>query len=168
MYYLVGVTHSFQCANNENQHIPNIFKEILRDYCAEYDIDCIAEEYSNEAETRNGCTEVICRVVANELNIHHVFIDPSREERAQRGIADDGVIEFSQSLHGWSDTELENQLRINTRKREQVWLDTIENICSEHADILVVMGANHIDSFSGLLNSNEDAYQIIADDLAIE
>ena len=88
MIYICGVTHDMQCLKEDNTQKALDFYEHVKTYCNEFDIQTIIEEYNDDAAIIANCLKVIAYCVAEELNIEHVYCEPSLETRESLNIDD--------------------------------------------------------------------------------
>ncbi len=140
--YLVGVFHQLQCRNTMNlvksQEIA-CFQDFVKNEILKYEVSLLAEEFSTEACKINGVECSTIQDVARELNIDHLFCDPTTDEREKCGI----------SHKDWD-------------KREEFWLTRLIEVCShQEMNIVFICGIDHLDRFqSKLISSSFDAKKI--------
>lgn len=154
MIYLVGVNHGVQFENKtSDRDIINVFEDYLRNACAKYKIDCIAEEMSIESLRKWEATRYVCKSIADELSIKHTFCDPDSNERKKKGIKLEKELRedlgYGQILSDSQVERLDEALKTQWPLREQFWLEKILEAKAERT--LFVVGSSHIDSFSELL-----------------
>ncbi len=154
MIYLVGVNHDVQFVNrHSDRDVINAFEDYLRDTCREYGVQLIAEEMSIESLKKWGATRYVCKSIADELSVKHVFCDPDSGERRIRRIKLEEEIReelgYGHILTDFQVNKLDEVLKTQWPLREQFWLDKILNAKGDCT--LFVLGRSHIESFSELL-----------------
>jgi len=154
MIYLVGVNHGVQFENKtSDMHVINAFEDYLREACAEYTIDCIAEEMSIESLKQWEATRYVCKSIADELSIRHIFCDPDSNERKKKGIKLEKEVReelgYGQILSDSQVKQLDEALKIQWPLREQYWLEKMLEAKVDRT--LFVLGSSHIESFSEVL-----------------
>ena len=157
MIYLVGVNHGVQFVNKtSDDNVTGAFEEYLRAVCTQHGIQCIEEEMSIESLNKWGATRHICKSIADELSIKHIFCDPDSNERKSRGIRSEKEIRdelgYSQILSQSQVEKLDEVLKSDWPLREEFWLEKV--LEAKGAPILFVLGSSHVDSFSDLLTRN--------------
>jgi len=128
--FLIGVDHLIQHGgflDNRKKTAIAEFKVHLYEVVTKYNISLIAEEFNEVALSKSNTDYCTCREVARELQIGHLFCDPTPDERKLLAI------------------ETDNQ-------RENVWLKRLENI--KHMNILFICGSTHLETFARLLRSH--------------
>ena len=88
--------------------------------------------------------------VAQELSLKHRLCDPNMEERGERGIFQEGYLRATNP--SMPEEEIERQFFNGERRREQYWLDRLLTEPKVEWPVLFICGANHVDSFSKILN----------------
>lgn len=155
--YIVGTNHGYQRGEQRKQE----FDSFLLKVCYEFGIQLIAEEINV------GAKLIVARDIANRLGIGHLIIDPSPSQYEEYGIKRINRIYYEvtqlfdlDSLPDPVDSNTaaarELDLRIleqHSSPREKVWLSRIE--IANIWPTLVICGANHVFSFSKLLNHSE-------------
>lgn len=158
--YLVGITsHESQVDLNDE---PNkLFYDLIKSSSVKYNIDLIAEEFSEEALNKRrykGARDTIARMVSKELNIGYLPCDPDSDERKKLGIKNGKEIAkelgYKQSerffvLSPEQAHEVDEREKSYWPKREGFWLSKLTGCSFEKC--LFILGAKHIDSFSDLL-----------------
>ena len=120
----IGTRHSLQKAlpqTPEQFHLE--FRQLVQRAAQDFDASTIAEEMNEQAL---GGAISLCRRVADDLGLQHVFCDPSKTERTSLGLPQED------SPSTWSG-------------RESEWLSRLQK---STLPALFVCGSNHIDSFS--------------------
>ncbi|MCH8080302.1 MAG: hypothetical protein IIA06_11105 [Proteobacteria bacterium] len=82
------------------------------------------------------------------LGIVHIYCDPNRKQRAKLGIQQENDIRVSYIFKNIDEQNILNKIRDSHRKRELVWLKAINNV--NKWPVLLVCGADHVNSFSSL------------------
>jgi len=104
---------------------------------------------SIESLNKWGATRYVCKSVAQELSIEHIFCDPNSNQRNSRGIRSEKQIRdelgYSQILSQSQVEKLDEALKSEWPLREEFWLEKI--LAVKVAAILFVLGSSHIDSF---------------------
>lgn len=165
MIYLIGVNHGLQFVNKtSDDKTIDAFDDYVRDLCTEQGIRCIAEEMSIEALNKWGATRYLCKSIADELSIKHIFSDPDSDERKSRGIRSEKEIRdqlgYTQVLSQSQVKKVDEVLKAEWPRREQFWLEKILEV--KAAPILFVLGSSHIESFSNLLTREAIDFKILA------
>ncbi len=153
---LIGTSHSIQ----EGREKKDAFTAYLKSLCNLHGIQLIAEETKEPPET-------VGFEIANELSIGHKVIEPNLETYESLGIKEIHKIQYEilikSGLNPYPEIEnlptvlfeeYESKMRIeHMEPREKVWLGKIQS--SKISPVLVTCGANHFDSFAGLLSQNK-------------
>lgn len=142
MFLLLGLNHLLQY---KNASIPAIlfeeFSQSLVDIQSQYNIEYIVEEYNEDCLILNNIKQSFLQEFSSQHDLGHRFIDPTLQERIKLGIA---------SPH--YDLEYEKAYQV----REAWWYEHMLDL-SEH-NVLVCIGAHHIESFENLLNTHLQNY----------
>ena len=128
MIYLLGVNHGVQFeSKTSDMNVINAFEDYLRDACARYNTDCIAEEMSIESLKKWEATRYVCRSIADTLSIRHMFCDPDSNERKKKGIKLEKEVRealgYGQILSDSQVEKLDEALKTQWPLREQFWLE---------------------------------------------
>ena len=132
MLYLIGVDHSVQhdgrtlYQDSEFKMLRDKFPTFLKRVARKVGATVIAEESSEEVLNKFQSKKSIPCTVASEMDIKHMFCDPSNAERKQLGIKSIGKPE-------------------DFEKREDFWLKKLVTLKGER--ILFILGADHVQSF---------------------
>lgn len=150
MLYLIGVDHSVQhdgCAGYEGstfERLRNEFPTFLDGVARRIGATVIAEELNEDVLNKFGATKSVADTVASQMNIKHVFCEPSISEREQLG------------MKGTNNPD-------DFSRREDFWLNKLVTLKGER--ILFILGADHVESFSEraknagfLVNVSEEYY----------
>jgi hypothetical protein len=146
--YLIGIDHSVQhdgCSAYHGAEFENLrreFPEFLAQTVRETGAKMIAEECNEEVLLKFAATRSVAAVVASEMNLSHLFCEPSLAERAKLGITGTG---------NPSDFE----------KREEYWLKQLRAV--DKTPIIFIMGADHVHSFLGLAKTFGIGVEIVDD-----
>ena len=122
--FLIGTSHKFQKGlNNAPVGCYAEFENLIRETASFNSVKVIAEEMSVAAL---GSCKSLCKEVAGEIGVAHIFCDPDNSEREALGLP---KIDDAET---WG-------------AREEHWLSRLQG-----ADfpILFVCGANHVASFT--------------------
>ena len=164
MIYLVGVNHGVQFENKtSDMNVINAFEDYLKDVCKTYDIGCIAEEMSIESLKKWQATRYVCKSIADELSIRHIFCDPDSNERKKKEINLEKEVRedlgYGQILSDSQVERLDEALKTQWPLREQFWLEKI--IEAKAGRTLFVLGSSHIESFSERLSQKGSGFVIL-------
>lgn len=160
MYIIVSTSHNYQCMDGGNASDTDRFKKFIIELCEGHSVDTIAEEYNEDAEQEMHCDEIVCKTVCDNLGIDHLYIDPNRTERQKLGISDISSLNYLAMFHNWSTEKLAEEKANNYTIRETYWLNKITENTSDDDVVLVVIGADHEDSFLELLDENGIEYEV--------
>ena len=133
MLYLIGVDHSVQhdgraaYAGSKFKRLRDEFPTFLDGVAREIGATVIAEESNENVLNKFEANKSVAYTVASQMNIKHVFCEPSNSEREQLGIKSTGNPD-------------------DFRKREDFWLKKLVTLKGEK--ILFILGADHVESFS--------------------
>jgi hypothetical protein len=139
---LVGTSHSYQLPDNEHA---NTFASFIRSVLDSSNFTAIAEEMSSEALSQKGASESICKQVADERGLRHLYSDPDSNVRNRLCIQGENDIRLAGFLNNHSNDEINRNVRASHGRREKYWLDGI--LALDCWPVLFVCGANHIDGF---------------------
>jgi hypothetical protein len=149
MIYLIGVNHALQHDGNPPHGGPSMeilrslrqeFSHYLKEIILSLNLNCIAEEFNEDALQMSCASKSIAKSVALDLDICHLYCDPDKSERLSLGIVNTGQSEdFS--------------------KREKYWLTVIQS--NNVGDTLFLCGADHVKSFHNLLAEHEYKSKVV-------
>ncbi|HQY59347.1 MAG: hypothetical protein WBB60_16915 [Nitrospira sp.] len=146
MVYLLGVGHQVQHngppMTPEREHATRDFCTFLKSRAKDLNISMLAEEFSEDALRISKAHVAIVKDVAHSLGLKHLFCDPTRQERVERGINN------------------------NLESREQYWLSRLEHHYDSET-ILLVCGADHLESFREKLQDKGVKAEILPDQFGI-
>ncbi len=134
--YCVGVDHQVQ--HNGPTMIPERekamaqFSLFVESKAKTLNVTLLAEEFNEDAMKDSCASESTVRAIAKQLGIRHLFCDPTRAQRKERGIGKDIAL------------------------RENYWLARLNAHRTEN--ILFVCGADHVETFGKKLI--QDGYQV--------
>jgi len=139
MLNLVGVDHSVQhngraaYPDEDINRLRSEFRSYLQNCIIENQVVIVAVESNAEVLEKFNATESVPKLLADANKIKHIFCEPSLDDRRHLGITNIGNTE-------------------DYEKREKVWLQRILPYKGER--ILLILGAEHISSFSMLAESS--------------
>jgi len=161
--FLVGTSHTLQLNDNQNFSEDRLtFHQFLRNLCRDYFIQAIAEEMNTDALLEKGCDESIPKMIADELTLSHCYADPNISVRNRLMILQENDVNAKGWLEAWTKQKIREQIQIEYVKRERYWIEQI--IKHNVWPLLFVCGANHIESFSLLVQSAGLDMKIISKD----
>jgi hypothetical protein len=139
--FLIGTSHTLQMGLlDAPKDCYGEFKGMVRQVAQNNAVKTIGEEMGEELLVN---TISLCKEVAKELGITHIFCDPSKAEREALNIP-----EIDDCPITWS-------------PRENEWLNRLNGA---RFPILFVCGANHVDSFSKKCDDKGFAVTVIERD----
>ncbi|MBL4644625.1 MAG: hypothetical protein JKX80_02040 [Candidatus Pacebacteria bacterium] len=158
MIFIIGVDHDwYQHLSDWNVEYVNDLKVEVRYLITEEGVQLIAEESSVAGLKKRGIEKTVAQEIADELEIPHKHIDPDLEEREVLGIRTRKDVAKSLGIGPPDEATEEDIAKINEdlkpdyRLREEEWLRRIESNMT--ANIAVVCGFQHVESFQELLES---------------
>ena len=146
MLYLIGVDHSVQHDGRaayeglEFQRLRDGFPTFLNRVAREIDATIIAEESNEDVLIKFEATMSFAFMAASQIGIRHLFCEPRILEREKLGIKNPG------ELHDFE-------------RREKFWLNKL--IAVKDENILFVLGAYHVQSFSECAKSAQFRVMVI-------
>ena len=106
--------------------------------------------------------------VAKELSLKPLPCDPNRGQRTKLGIFNENDLRIQPFLNSnppMPEDEIHRQVLEGHRKRERYWLEQLQQEVSESEyPVLFICGAEHVDTFSKLLEENDFNVICICDD----
>lgn len=186
MIYLIGVSHAVQDYRwKEYASLIEEFKSYVHDAIVNYKITVLAEEYNEDYLKGKNLNSVVKDI--SESSPHklvHLYCDPNTAERQSIGMPSDEKMEeealksferpyrnfqayiangnFDPKLYD----ELKKQKKLVVKRywhlREQFWFDKIKRHIDEN--ILFIVGACHIASFSNLIRHEGYKFFVINED----
>lgn len=140
---LIGTSHSYQLPDNAHA---SAFASFIRSVLDSSNFAVIAEEMSPEALSQKGASQSVCKQVADERGIHHLYCDPDNQVRKELRIQGENDIRADGFFKNHSEDEINRNVHASHACREQYWLDRILTLgCWP---VLFVCGANHVEGFS--------------------
>lgn len=172
MIYLVGINnHNLQHNGNNCASLVmrNKFCKFLKDKIKKYKITLVAEEFNEDALKISGADIATIQNLADKIKVKHLFCEPIRQERQNKGILSGGEI-----LHNKLGIKFERKLDKNKQKifdkemkksfgaREKIWFEKIK----KHDDetIIFLCGIDHIKRFESLLINKKYKPRVITKD----
>jgi hypothetical protein len=152
---LVGTSHSFQVSEPQ-------FQPFLEDLCGEYDVRAVAEELNADALEEKKCLASIAMSVAESLGLPHRFCDPSQSERSRLRIDQENDIRAQAFFSNWPEGEIDQRIAESHLIREKYWLEELQGL--DEWPVVFVCGANHIASFTRLLQQAGIVAQVAVED----
>jgi len=140
MVFLIGVNHIIQHRGYsfpQKEAAIHKFSEHVEMKALELKVKTIAEEWSHEANQRNKVQFSTVQTVATNLDLKHIFCDPTIEERKKHGINES-----------------------NKDRREEFWIERLKDLL--HEKILFVCGEDHLESFKSKLDSRGILVEIVS------
>ena len=162
--YIVGTDHNFQTGQGCYKAAAAEFQQYITEICRDLNIRFIGEEMNRDALDKAGVEMSVCEMVANDLGLQHRLCDPDSATRKKLGILNDSDVEMKKFFKNWSRKIAETQIFKERRKREEIWLGHVESVGI--FPLLFVCGANHVESFSSLLQSKGLRSDVVAMDWA--
>lgn len=186
MVYLIGVSHAVQDYRYKKfAALIDDFKTYLYSAIVNHKITVLAEEYNEDylkGKNPNSVVKDISESFPHKLP--HLYCDPNAAERQRVGIPNDEIMEeealksferpyrnfqayiVSEDFDPKLYDELEKQKKLIGKRywylREKFWFDKIKRHIDEN--ILFIVGACHIASFSNLIKHEGYEFFIINED----
>jgi len=180
MLYLIGVNHGiqrpFRYELDEFEYYSDEEKKIFFGYIENQvaklnNISFIAEEFSEDAKKHKlpkfSINFTLLENLTKNIELEHIFIDPSIEERKIIGIPSREEIKITLDIRGvvYKDSAEDNQIKEEQRKydpiRENFWVYKIKPKLNNNENGLVIIGSDHIKTFPILLESKNIHNKII-------
>lgn len=154
---LIGTSHTYQygAGNAWSKKAPctreaeQAFRGVLSAAVVKHGVRCIAEEMNEQGLAEAEMPTSVPQLLAGSLGLPHLFCEPDRRERITLGIEQENEIRISAYLNGKSEEHVAIALKEQFLKRESVWLQRVEQLGTW--PVLFICGANHVPSFSVLL-----------------
>ncbi len=152
--WVIGTSHDHQVVRREGEQ-PGVeqFRALLAALATENGVRAIAEEMSLEGLALRKADDSVGRQVAHRLGIAHRFCDPASQERRALGIDEDDDIRMRGFFAGRDRQAIEADVRASYALRERRWLGHLTEL--DAWPLLFICGANHAESFSKLLLTEE-------------
>ncbi len=171
--HLIGTSHRYQVRQSDADPPCEVFRSLVLTAVRAHAVSLIAEEMSLEAVQERGAKASVCREVADELQLPHCYCDANRAERAVLGAEDEQAIwhRLSFAAHrGITHAEIDQLaaplIRASHDKREYLWLQRLDR--EGRFPSLFVCGANHVDTFSALLERQGMRVNVLYRDWALD
>ena len=157
--------HERQTAGPQLQAKLDRFRAYVRNAIDQNDLEVIAEECNEEIEKDRG--KSICRGIAIHRTpaLPYVACEPNREERKALGIPNSNPPNNQMPIAGiHADTEncRDAELLRYFPAREKYWLEQLRRITIR--SVLLVVGANHVSTFTCRLTENGIPAEVICFD----
>jgi len=139
MIYLYGTIHPIQ-AGIKKEYIGQ-YKKKLIDTIKKYEIDFLAEEWSEDASKLYQIQQSIASEISTELNINYLACDPSIEEYQTLNLS---LINFSDksNLSINEIVKIHKENLVKAHKREDYWINKINT--SKYNNLLFICGWKHL------------------------
>lgn len=167
--YLIGlINHEYQYTTKPLEEEDEKKKEsyrLIKSLAIKKQVDCIAEEFSEDALKLWKAKDSIARMISVELGIEHCFCDPNREERDKLGIVvirvyDDilsklGIEEGREVFSDEERRKIEKLEELYWSSREKFWLDKLNKLKGANfKNCLFISAFRHTNRFHKLLVEN--------------
>lgn len=158
-----GTDHRFQRRSpefTEQQH--QQFADYISCVAKANSVAALAEENNLQALEEVGVVESTVKCLAHELGLKHRYCDPDMKTRAALGIRQENQIRISVFPDRLPQEEVQQQLKESMRARERYWLSELVEFNTW--PVLYFCGANHSLPFTELLQKNNVATVLVAQD----
>jgi hypothetical protein len=149
MIHLIGTAHertqywsdAIRCgeSTDTNSEIVQQFEQYLRNAVASLAATAIAEELSQKCVEERAGGMSVCKKVADDLGLHHLFCDPDHDERRKLNIT-------------------------TTDQRESVWASRVATLAPNETSVIFVCGVDHCSTFLAKLEQRGLRARIHCDD----
>lgn len=174
--YLIGLpNHGYQYTTKplEEEEGKKESYHLMKSLAIKKQIDCIAEEFSEDALKLWEAKDSISRMISVELGIEHCFCDPNREQRDKLGIKtkiyDDildelGIEEGREVLSDEERRKIEKLEELYWSSREKFWLDKLNKLKGANfKNCLFISAFRHTNRFHKLLMKNSYSSVILVE-----
>ena len=144
--YLIGLTHDYQ----EKPHV--LFEKYVFIACKENGIRSIGEEMCRDRLDQVGIPESVIKAIADKFGVPHKYCGPSIKEREDHDISGELLLEAQQFHYGWTVAKFNEEVLIDRKKREAIWLEKIPSVFRD--PMLFICGIAHLSTFPSLLRAN--------------
>ncbi len=148
MIYVVGVFHHLQYYPVTDPYKSYGFYEYIYGMCRRHAIDIVVEEFNEEAINNTcGATDSVCRVVANSLELKHVFCEANSNIRKELGISVCDNLKKETDKNNWKKRKRYKENKADFSRRENYWIEVIRESTQCEVNqrrILFVCGNNHV------------------------
>lgn len=172
MFYIVGINHSVQFKKDE---FSLNFLSFIRDIIINYNIEIIAEEWSEDADRLWKIKESNLSSLSRELNKPLIQFEPKEIDKNKFGIMTKTDIKEAIELYipvlkvmddiEKRESERKKLEKQNYQPREKYWLEKIKHHSNQNT--LIICGNDHINTFSKLLLENNFDFSILSKDVWI-
>lgn len=168
--FLIGTSHTYQYGAAEaasknascSREAEKAFRQAIAAAVKEHSITSIAEELNMQALAEVERTASVPQLMAISLGLPHVYCEPDRHERVALGIEQENTIRVFAHLNRKSEEDVQVALMEQFLKRESVWRERIEKL--DIWPVLFICGANHVSSFSSLIEQSGVSCEVIHSD----
>ena len=153
--YLIGTHHTYQYgvgstyANGCTAEEETAFRAQVTARIKQLGLRAVAEELNEDGLSEHGVCRSVLQDLAGGIGLRHCFCEPSRAERIALGVQTENDLRVSAWINDWPQSEVQERMLGEFRKRERVWCDRIQQL--DVWPLLFVCGANHVETFSSLL-----------------
>jgi hypothetical protein len=155
---LVGTSHKYQLPATIGA---DDFQTFLANICIASKVTAIGEEMSVEGLMQKCASESVCKTISNTLSIAH-YCDMDNEQRKARSVIGVLDIEYEAYRNDWSCEKLAREIRTSHDIRERYWLGELLDLNTW--PVIFVCGADHVEPFRTLLETNGLHVDIVARD----
>ena len=148
MVYLIGTNHELQhdaVAKRAPPEVVDAARDSFTNYLIEMAVRvgavAIGEEFAEEVLSALRGNS-LCKTVAAELNIKHLFCEPDSSTRLKLGVPACGTEHLPPHEQQRTD-----------EIRENYWLGQLKSLCQE--PVLFVCGSKHVKGFAGRLEAEK-------------
>lgn len=156
---VVGTSHAYQLPSNS---AAPAFEAFIKSLFLSSDFAAIGEEMSIEALSEHGAAISICKRIADERGVRHLYCDPDRQTRHRLDIRQENGIRAVAQLEGVSEQEIRKRIQASHGRREQYWLDRVLELDSW--PVLFICGADHVDSFASKAREHGISAEVLRPD----
>jgi hypothetical protein len=156
---LIGTSHTYQRPGNPDA---GTFEGFIKSLLDSSNFAAIVEEMSAQALSEQGAALSICKRVADEQGVRHLYCDPDRQTRSRHEIRQENEIRATAHFKRISEQEILKQIQASYDRREQYWLDRILEL--DCWPVLFVCGANHVDSFGAKVKAGGLSAKVLISD----
>ena len=162
--YLLGLNHKYQLEGYDSGG--KKFQPFLNMVCQDNYVDLIAEELNEEAISLWKASGSVAKNVAVNLGVRHLFCDPDSDQRHMLGIKSRKEIinelDYGKALTKAQSEEVDAKEISYREIRERHWINELmEQECQK---CIFILGADHIESLSRLLEEKGIKVEVIEKD----
>jgi hypothetical protein len=147
--HIIGTGHHYQFGNGTTfggfqctQACEDAFLSMLRICAVETASSLLAEELNVQAMHEAGCVASLLQVVARDLFLPHLFLEPDRAERVRLGISDENQLLMSAWPQKLEQSEYDRLVEESCSRREDEWIRRLRRLPASNT--LVICGAAHV------------------------